>query len=69
MQQIEEEMHSNMQNPFTFKYIKEPEGTTTPQQILYCNKLHYCESSSKDETKMEKGKLFVINQEISNTEA
>jgi hypothetical protein len=24
---------------------------------------------AKDETKMEKGELFVINQEISNTEA
>jgi hypothetical protein len=68
MQQTEEEMHSNAKSFYI--QIQKPEGTTTPQQILYCNKLHYCESSSNRRNKDGKEReLFVINQEISNTEA
>ena len=46
------------------------------QQILYHNKIatihvnhSTVNSPAQDDTKMEKGELFVINQEISNTEA
>jgi hypothetical protein len=63
------------QSLFIFKHRK-PENTKVSRQILYHNTnaaIHANHSTmnslAQDETEMEKEGLFVINQEVSNTEA
>jgi hypothetical protein len=69
MQQIKEEMSSNAKS-FYIQTHKKPEGTTTPQQILCCNSCTIVNPQATDETEMKREReLFVIYQEISNTEA